>query len=72
MLSAIKSSPALWKPVFVSGVDVPVNANLFLSQVEAVHHDSQMKREKEIDAYMFFCDFVHCLDTEGTVFCLWF
>lgn len=69
MLSAMKSSPALWEPVFVSGVaGPPVDANLLLSQVEAVHHDSQMKREKETDAYMFFCDFVHRLNTEGTIF----
>jgi hypothetical protein len=64
VLSTIRSSPHLFKPVFTPGHSQYIAPEKFLDELCVEYSSSQLLKAKEIDVFKYFCDFIDSLDSE--------
>ena len=64
ILSAIRSNPDIFEPVFTPGHSTQIKPEMFIDQLEVEFSTSQLLKAKEIDVYKYFCDFIDSLDQE--------
>ena len=67
VLTLICTYPDLWKPLFIPGINSKMQAEDFLEVINVRYSASQLKKEKEIDIFKFFCDVVQSYDSEGII-----
>ena len=63
VLSAIRRCPNLWALAFVSGICKPQSPDEFLDELEVKYSQSQLLKEKEVDVFKYFCEFVQSPDS---------
>ena len=62
ILSAIRSNPDIFEPVFTIGYSTQIKPEMFIDQLEVEFSTSQLLKAKEIDVYKYFCNFIDLLD----------
>ncbi|XP_046844260.1 uncharacterized protein LOC124438267 isoform X1 [Xenia sp. Carnegie-2017] len=68
LINYMIENPELWKPLFDPYNDsFKLSADTFLNEIIPTFSSSQIHKEKEVDVYKIFCDYVQTLDTEGDV-----
>ena len=67
VLTSICTYPDLWKPLFIPSINSKMQAEDFLEEINVHYSASQLKKEKEIDIFKFFCDVVQSYDSEGII-----
>ena len=66
ILASMGENPKLWEPVFDLGNDsFKISPEKFLDQIIPTFSSSQIFKEKEIDVYKIFCDYVQVMEAEG-------
>ena len=66
ILTSMRENPKLWKPVFDPDNDsFKISPEKFLDQIIPTFSSSQIHKEKEIDVYKIFCDYVQAMEIEG-------
>ena len=66
LINYMIENPELWKPLFDPYNDsFKLSADTFLNEIIPTFSSSQIHKEKEIDVYKIFCDYVQTIDTEG-------
>ena len=73
VLDTIRRCPNLWASALVSGICKPQSPDEFLDELEVKYSQSQLLKEKEVDVFLYFCEFVQSLDSsdaaEGLCIC---
>ena len=64
ILESIKKCPNLWKEAFVRGSSKAKSPDEFLDDLEVKHSQSQLRKEKEIDVFKYFCEFIQSLESD--------
>ncbi|XP_046844259.1 uncharacterized protein LOC124438266 isoform X3 [Xenia sp. Carnegie-2017] len=65
LINYMIENPELWKPLFDPYNDsFKLSADTFLNEIIPTFSSSQIHKEKEVDVYKIFCDYVQTLDTE--------
>ena len=66
ILESIKKCPNLWKVAFVRGkfCSKAKSPDQFLDDLEVKHSQSQLRKEKEIDVFKYFCEFIQSLESD--------
>ena len=64
ILESIKKCPNLWKVAFVHGSSKAKSPDEFLDDLEVKHSQSQLQKEKEIDVFKYFCEFIQSLESD--------
>ena len=66
ILASMRENPKLWELVFkLSNDSFKISAEKFLDQIIPTFSSSQILKEKEIDVYKIFCDYVQAMEVEG-------
>ena len=66
ILASMREIPKLWEPVFDLGNDsFKISPEKFLDQIILTFSSSQIFKEKEIDVYKIFCDYVQAMEAKG-------
>ena len=67
ILSSARKHPKIWEPIFLlNGYNNQFTPDEFLDQVIAEFSSSQKDKNREINVYKYFCDFVMGLhDSDG-------
>jgi hypothetical protein len=63
-LESIKKCPNLWKVAFVRGSSKAKSPDEFLDDLKVKHSQSQLRKEKEIDVFKYFCEFIQLLESD--------
>lgn len=63
VIASIREHPQLWEKVFLKkGSSEDITADDFMDQLVANFSAAQREKEKEIDVYKIFCDFLQAID----------
>ena len=60
----------MWERILVVGKSVAMTATNLIDKLDAVFSESQLRKEKEVDTFAFFCYFIHTLGMKGNLFLL--
>ena len=67
LLTSMRENLKLWEPLFdPDNTSLKLSAEKFLDEIIPTFSCSQICKEKEIDVYKIFCDYVQTLDIEGS------
>lgn len=55
----------MWENLLVIGKGIKVTASNLIEEFQPIFSESQIQKQKEMDTYTYFCDFVHTLDMKG-------
>jgi hypothetical protein len=64
ILESIKKCPDLWKLAFVCGSSKAKSPDEFLDDLEVKHSQSQLRKEKEIDVFKYFCEVIQSRESD--------
>jgi hypothetical protein len=66
LLSSVRNNPKVLEPILSqNGCNNQYTSDEFLDQVTAEFSSSQIRKNKEIDVYKYFCDFIVDLNVPG-------
>lgn len=65
LLKSIREHPLIWEPVFVSGSAPSLTATAFLNELLVDFILSDVKKQKEIDVFYHFTNYIQSLNTDG-------
>ena len=65
LLKTIREHPLIWEPVFVSGSAPSLTATAFLNELLVDFSLSNVKKQKEIDVFYHFTNYIQSLNTDG-------
>ena len=65
LLKSIREQPLIWEPVFVSGSAPSLTATAFLNELLVDFSLSDVKKQKEIDVFYHFTNYIQSLNTDG-------
>jgi hypothetical protein len=66
ILSSMRDSPELWGPIFdPSNAIFHMSSDALIEEILPSFSMSQILKEKEVDAYKYFCDYVESLPEDG-------
>ena len=69
VLTSMRENPLLWEPLFdPNNASFKFSPDNFLDEMIPKFSSSQIYKQKEIDVYKIFCDYVQTLDIEGLFF----
>ena len=67
VLEAIQQHPKLMRPLFVCSA-ADLTADTFLDMLDVVYSPRQLEKEKEMQTFKCFCDYIQALQYEGNKF----
>ena len=67
ILDAIRKCPNLWALAFVQGFCKLQSPDDFLDELEVKYSQSQLLKDKEIDVFKYFCEFVQSLGSSDDI-----
>jgi hypothetical protein len=69
LLLSVRNHPKVWEPILSqNGYNNQYTSDEFLDQVTAEFSSSQIRKNKEIDVYKYFCDFIVDLNVAGGMY----
>ena len=67
ILSTMRDWPKLWEPIFdPNNAIFHMSSDALIEEICPSFSTSQMLKEKEVDTYKYFCDYVQSLPEDGT------
>ncbi|XP_028394535.1 uncharacterized protein LOC114518737 [Dendronephthya gigantea] len=67
ILESVKKCPELWKFAFVRGSSNLKSPDEFLDELEVKYSQSQLQKDKEIDVFKYFCEFIQSLEFDEEI-----
>ncbi len=71
ILSSVRNHPNVWEPLLSQGgYNNQYTADEFIDQVTAEFSSSQIQKNKEVNVYKYFCDFIMDLNVPDGMYTL--